>query len=78
MNDLTDKFVCAHCMHACRIHACRILCNITYEKGVGGWGKCSPDAEAVGGAKVFLCPPAGGAQESRWLSRIDCHVALDV
>ena len=25
MNDLTDKFVCAHCMHACRIHACRIL-----------------------------------------------------
>ena len=25
MHDLTDKFVCAHCMHACRIHACRIL-----------------------------------------------------
>ena len=39
-----------------------------------GGEKRSPDAEAVGGAKVFLCAPAGEAQERRWLSRIDCHV----
>ena len=36
MHDLTDKFVCAHCMHACRIHnkmeSTFGHSNITYEK----------------------------------------------
>jgi hypothetical protein len=37
--------------------------NVTPKyKGVGGWGKRNRDVEAVGGAKVFLCPPAGEAQ----------------
>jgi hypothetical protein len=39
--------------------------NVTPKyKGVGGWGKRNRDAEAVGGAKVFLCPPAGEAKKS--------------
>ena len=41
MHNLTDKFVCAHCMHACRI-----LSNITYEK-----------ARAVHELDSFSTPP---------------------
>ena len=50
MHNLTDKFVCAHCMHACRIHNKMESTfghrNITYEK-----------ARAVHELDIFSTPP---------------------
>ena len=50
MHDLTDKFVCAHCMHACRIHNKMESTfghrNITYEK-----------ERAVHELDIFSTPP---------------------